>query len=165
MHHKTDLTVRGRVAEAIDGGVLRYVAAAPPDYRTSFTGSGLPFGSSKQAFDNTPNQGRVRVTPDGRFEVPLAYPNAYYDQSGTVLVEPTLYLSYDVAGREVKRKVPLGGRVPYRDVAWPKLRTGADFYAAPGAQEVRSQERILRDSAYPSVNRQAPDFWGRRPPL
>ena len=67
--------VTGRLLEMPDSMKLTYVAAAPVEWRSSFTGSGLPFTSKDQAFHNTPNQGTAMVNEaDRSFRVPLTIP-------------------------------------------------------------------------------------------
>jgi hypothetical protein len=160
-----DIVVSGTIHDKPDDGSIWYLAASPPDYRASFTGSALPFASPQQAFENTPNAGQLDVGGDGRFSVSLLYPNSYYVDLGNALVPPTLYIMYTRKGLEVRKTVRVGTGMPYRSLDHPFARKGPDFYAAPGAMHVRSQERILKDSGYPAINREAADFWGGKPPL
>lgn len=162
-----------------DGGVLHFIAAAPYERRFSFAGSGLPFVNMRQAFHNTPNRGTARVQPDGRFDLRLETPGAYYVGVGTVLVTPTASVSYVHNGREERHEVPLPADatlVPYRTLTHPPERTGAMFYAVP-RKYARSQEQILRESAFPEypgartptapAAQQSPAqrFWGGKPPV
>lgn len=158
-----DLQVRVRLQEAPDGGRVQYVAAAPPDYRTSFSGSALPFVDAQHAFYNTPNRGTALVDSEGAVTVRLVTPNSYYVGLGTVRVPPTLHLSYRVGGAARSASVRVSEGVPFRSLTYPSQRRGAAFYA-PDAPLVRSQEAILRASAYPDVNQEPADFWGGRPP-
>ena len=54
-----DLELTVNLPSNADGGFVRYIAAAPADGFGGFTGSGLPFGTLHQAFENTPNSGRA----------------------------------------------------------------------------------------------------------
>ncbi len=149
-------------------GDVEWVAAAPPDHRTSYGGSALPFPSAQHAFTGTPNTGSVKASDGGRkAQLVLQYPNSYYTNLGSHLVPPTVYLRYQAKGstRPVHTAVKMSHGVPYRSLAYPASRTGPEFYGniASGALPVRSQERILLDSAYPSTNTEAPDFWGLKP--
>jgi hypothetical protein len=83
-----DIVVRGRLPAGADDGVVHYLAASPPDYRSSFAGSALPFADARQAFDRTPNRGVLNLGADRTFEVRLLYPNAYYAGLGSVYVPP-----------------------------------------------------------------------------
>lgn len=161
-----DIVVSGTIHDKPDNGTVWYLAASPPDYRASFTGSAQPFASPQQAFENTPNAGQLNVGGDGRYSVPLLYPNSYYVDLGNTLVPPTMYMMYTRNGVEVKKSIRVGNGMPYRSLDHPHARdNNPNFYAAPGAMQVRSQERILRDSGYPVINQEAADFWGGKPPL
>jgi hypothetical protein len=153
------------IDDPVDDGVVRYLAAAPPDFRASFSGSALPFASQKQALENTPNSGRMRVGARNSVDVPLVFPNSYYVASGTVLVPPTLYVEY-VSGGEVRHSsVEISEGVPYRKLTWPAkagaARDSPAFYDRD--LPVRTQEQILRASGFPAKNAEARDFWGGRP--
>lgn len=167
------LVVKGVINEYVKDEKLYYIAAAPPDYRATFSGSGLPFASQVQAFQNTPNKGTVRIPAYGsKFEIKLMTPNSYYVGLGTVYVPPTLYLEY-INQHGVKRNVSvkISDGIPYRSLTHPgpgqnsAPRANAMFYATQFGLPVRSQEQILRDSAYPQNNKMDPDFWGLKPPL
>lgn len=164
-----DIIVFGKIHEKVQGNTIRYVAASPPDYRATFTGSGLPFANQSQAFHNTPNKGVITLIDD-TFEVALMYPNSYYIGLGTVIVPPTLYIYYiNNEGIERDVKIQLSEGIPYRLLSYPaqqtKPRIDATFYAGGWNLPVRSQEQVLRDSAYPSLNTMDVNFWGLKPPL
>ena len=162
----SDLKFRGRLpcGRAPDGAEAFYVAAAPPDYRSSFTGSALPFANASHAFYNTPNRGKVQVAGDGSFEVGLQAPNAYYVAHGTVRVPPVLHLVYTVDGRRQQVALPVGRGVPFRSLTYPPSRKGAAPFYAPENPTARSQYDILMASAFPAYNIQPPNFWGNKPP-
>lgn len=166
-HVHKDIVANGVIAGLSEGSVLTYVAAAPPNYRYSFTGAGHAFASASQAFYDTPNKGSVRVGSGGRFSIPLAYPNAYYERAGTVRVPPTVFLTYNVGGVRRRASMVVGEGIPYRLRDYPVARkaAGAMFYSKQEQLPVRTQEQVLRDSGYPNENKEAPDFWGLRPPL
>ena len=73
------------------GGKLRYLAAAPPDFRQSYAGSGLPWPNEEVAYGQTPNRGTVK-THEGNFSFNIMYPNAYYVNCGSTLVQPHVHL-------------------------------------------------------------------------
>ena len=157
------VTVRGRIdGGPPDGGRVSYIAAAPVGLNSSYSGSGLPFANREQAFYATPNRGTFGVAPDGSFEVGLVPPNSFYDGLGTVKVPPTLFISYTSGGRPVRSSVVVGGGLPFRALTYPATRSSATFYA-PEAPFVRSQEEILRASAYPETDAEPADFWGGKP--
>jgi hypothetical protein len=160
-----ELTVQGSLRHTPDDGRLHYLAAAPPDLRTSAAGSALPFADAEQAFCNTPNRGTIHVGgPGNHFQVRLRCPNAYYAGLGTVYIPPTLHLKYMHGGRAVHEARQVSEGVPFRALTYPPARTGPEFYAVPD-RLLRSQEQILYDSAFPDFNRQPADFWGGKPPL
>jgi hypothetical protein len=58
--------------------------------------------------------------------------------------------------------------IPFRMLTYPapptkKPRISPMFYCEP-EKGARSQEAILRASAYPSTNTMPDNFWGERPP-
>lgn len=56
---------------------ITYIAAAPADTMTNFSGSGLPYASKEQAYYNTPNKGTVKfINNIGTLR--LQKPNSYY---------------------------------------------------------------------------------------
>lgn len=165
----SDISVYGKLTENIKDNVIYYFAAAPPDYRATYTGSGLPFANTAQAFDNTPNKGKVSVI-DNTFEINLMYPNSYYVGLGTVIVPPTVFLQYyNIEGFKRNVSIKISDGIPYRMLSYPMSftlpRKDATFYKFGWMMPVRTQEQILRDSAYPVNNEMSTNFWGLKPPL
>ena len=167
-----DIIVRGTVTNTCVDRVL-FWAAAPPTYGTSFYGSGHPYSDATVAFDRTPNRGSVKVN-GGNFEFRIKYPNAYYAGLGTLYIPPHVNMKLCLAGRKnedpVNQKVSVfvDEGIPFRTLTYPappskKPRTSPLFYCEP-RHGVRTQEQILRDSAYPSKNVMPDNFWGKRPP-
>ena len=154
-----------RLSQVPDDGLVRWVAAAPPESRSSFAGSGLPFASAEQAFYDTPNRGTSRVdAATGEFRASILPVNSYYVGLGTVEVPPTLHMAYASGGRQVREARKLAQHaVPYRSLTYPAGRTGPGFYAPP-TQLARPQEAILRASAFDAAQEPAEDFWSGRPP-
>jgi hypothetical protein len=156
------------------GTHVEFIAACPPDQRSSFSGSALPFANPKQAFQGTPNKGSVDIEnlqEQQAIDLPLAsMPNAFYVGLGTVYVPPVVYVRYTSQGRHVTEAFGLSKGVPFRMLTYPsapatRSREDAMFYAVE-EQPVRSQEAILRASAYPLNPAEMPaNFWGTRPPL
>lgn len=151
-----------------DDGKVTYIAACPPDHRSSFSGSALPFANPKQAFEGTPNKGIVEVD-DKTVTLQLRYPNAYYVGLGTVYIPPMVYISYMHDGKRVEESVIVSQGVPFRTLTYPagptaRARIDATFYEVED-KPVRSQEEILRASAFPEQNITPENFWGMKPPL
>lgn len=159
-HH--DLTVKGMLTDIVDEGHVTYLAAAPPDYHFSYSGSGFPFSSAKQAFANTPNKGSFTLEAN-QFELKLLHPNGYYDDTKEIIIPPTLYLNYKTAGQEKTIPIKVADNVPYRHLTYPIQRDSVLFYDGTSILPVRTQEGILRDSGYPSRNAEPTNFWGLKP--
>tara|TARA_Y100000590_G_scaffold470096_1_gene661945 strand:+ start:2290 stop:2835 length:546 start_codon:yes stop_codon:yes gene_type:complete len=126
---------------------LMYWAAAPPDYLSSFTGSGLPFSSPEQAFDNTPNKGIVHLNDDGSFSFTIHYPNAYYIHLGTTYVSPRIMFqlcSRNHSNRTQHQVIVLDDGIPFRRLTHKK-KINLHTEDLP----VRNQESIIRDKQYP----------------
>jgi hypothetical protein len=92
------LTVEGTLNNPVDNEYVEYIAASPPDSLQSFSGSGLPFASAQQAFDNTPTRGSLKTSKV--FRLQIVEPNSYYTDLGTRLVGPTLYIRYMSKGSQ-----------------------------------------------------------------
>lgn len=164
-----DMVLYGKLKEAVKNNVIYYYAANPPDYRATYTGSGLPFANHQQAFENTPNKGKVNVVND-TFEIQLMYPNSYYVGLGTVLIPPTVFIEYETRqGHTRVIDIKLSDGIPYRLLTYPMqytmARKDAMFYSHGWKLPVRTQEQVLRDSAYPQFNKMYSNFWGLKPPL
>lgn len=148
--------------------LVKYWAACPPTYSLSFAGSGLPYPNEEVAFEETPNKGVAKVER-GKFQFALEYPNSYYDNMQKVLVEPQVQFVF--ADEDGKNQgdihvAKLGNGIPFRSLTWPMKRdwnAGPLFYCNNNLP-VRTQEQILRDSGYPSVNKVPGNFWGTMPP-
>lgn len=164
-----DVLIKGRVNEMIQDNIIYYIASAPPDYRTTYTGSGLPFATQADAFEGTPNFGKAKVV-NGNFEIKLIYPNSYMVGLGSVQVPPTVYLEYkNSSGQIRKMPVKISEGIPYRSMTYPYQRCArkdATFYSVHHCLPIRkNQEQILRDSAYPEKNIMPANHWGLKPAL
>ena len=150
---------------------IQYVAAAPPDYRMSFSGSALPFANAEQAFASTPNRGEAVIdTVTMSCTVKLMMPNSYMVKLGSVQVPPTVFVSFtNGQGRKQVMPVKISDPVPFRMLTYPSgpftsPRSGPGFYDNPDVP-IGTQEDILRASAYPEVMQMPTNFWGKRPPM
>jgi hypothetical protein len=152
---------------------ITYFAANPPKMDSlSFSSRGLPFPNPDVAFHNTNNVGRVQAK-NGKFTININYPNAYYVGMGSLYIPPHIHLKICEPGNEDKlESIKIGEGIPYRTLTHPappslNFRVSPLFYNNPDLP-VRSQEQILRDSAYPefkAIPDKIPDnFWGLRPP-
>ena len=147
---------------------LKYWASNSPNYSVNYSGSALPFPNEDIAFDDTNNYGMVKIN-GGSFTIKLNYPNSYYKELGKVYVPPQVKLRLVTEeGLKISEvyKINLGDGVPFRSLTWPRNRNwnaGPMFYCNNNLP-VRTQEQILKDSAYPSTNTEPKNFWGSMPP-
>ena len=167
-----NIIVTGRVNNYRKGQTqLVFWAPAPPDSRTSYSGSGLPYPNHDVAFQQTSSYGTVDVQDDGSFSFSLMCPSGYYSQLGTLYIQPHVRMQIvtnGIGGPIETIKVSEG--VPFRLLTYPPIpstapRCGPQFYNTLDILPVRTQEQILRDSAYPTKEMHMPkNFWGLRPP-
>lgn len=161
INNNYDILIEGVIApEYTDDPMVHYSAPAPTDTITSFTGSGLPYASKSQAFYNSPNVGQAKIE-NGRFRIVLKRPNSYYGDFNTV-VHPSVTIRYNY-GKDALKVALHNERVPYRSLQYPMLRKAKQqmFYAQ--SLPVRSQEQVLRDSAYTDLKPEHSLFWGLKP--
>jgi len=163
-----DLVVQGQIKSALPQSTIYFWAAAPPTYGTSFSGSGMPYPNPLVAYDRTPNKGVVNVV-NGQFNFSIKQPNAYYIGLGSLYIPP--HINFKVCSPSAADSyfsVQIDDGVPFRMLTYPapptkKPRLSPMFYCEP-EKGARSQEDILRASAYPSTNSMPDNFWGDRPP-
>ena len=161
--HGKDLIIEGQFSSEIDGHVVHFIAPSPPDYRSSFSGSALPYASKKQAYDNTPNIGHVELSPSNSFVIKLAYPNTYYENFSNELENPYVLLSYSFKGTEKTLKIKLNKIINNIRTLRHHVNHNEMFYDNESNLDIRSQENILRDSQFKNINN-GNSFWGLRPP-
>ena len=149
---------------------IKYWASNPPDYSSNFSGSALPFPNEEIAFEKSTNVGHSELIK-GNFSITLRYPNSYYKNMGTVYVHPEVQIQ--VFDKNTNKSVSeiqhinLGEGIPFRTLTYPYQRDwnkGPEFYKNQNIKAIRSQEQILRDSAYPNTNTMPKNFWGQKPP-
>ena len=166
-----NITITGKLKIDKQSAKIIFWAANPPDYNTSFSGSGLPFPSPEIAFEDTKNIGSVEAK-NGVFKINIYYPNAYYVALGSLYIPPHIHLKICEEGYDKYFSIKIGAGVPYRTLTHPappsiNFRVSPSFYTNENLT-VRSQEKILRDSRYPEYNTIPPEipnnFWGKRPP-
>ena len=147
----------------VDNDTVSFLAAAPIDRHQSFPGSGLPFASPDMAIDGTPSHGVLKLQHGRSASIQIPIPNSYYAGLGSVLVPPTVYLVYKSNGIERVTNIKVDDPIPCRTLTYDYRRTGAHFYDTMSQLPVRSQEQVIRDSAYSTTP--IPSFWGLKPPL
>lgn len=146
---------------------VKYWAANCPTYSYSFSGSGMPFPTEKIAFQDTNNKGVAQIR-NGEFSFNILYQNSYRKNMGKVYVPPQVKVQFCSKDNNLSGvyEINLGNGIPFRNVEMPRKRdwkTGPMFYCNVNLP-VRTQAQILRDSAYPCVNQEPPNFWGTKPP-
>ena len=148
----------------IDDNKVYYSAASSPDFRTSLTGSSLPFFNEEQAFDNSKNVGFVVLDDNNKSIIKINYPNGYYINLGNTYVKPHVKLWFSKDSQKHESIVKLSDGIPYRSLTHPYKRKDATFYGTLWELPVRSQEQILRDSGFPKTDTHYEQFWGLKPP-
>ena len=164
-----NIVVSGKIVRTMTSNhKLMFLAAKAPDYRTSFSGSAMPFADAEMAYESSTNRGGIDVRPDGSFSFSLNSPNGYYSGLGTVYVKPHVQLILTENARVVEVfTVKVSDGIPFRTLSYPDSppRCSPLFYGNMDSLPVRTQEQILRDGAYPSTNTVPDNFWGLRPPV
>jgi hypothetical protein len=144
---------------------ILYWASNPTNTRCSFSGSGLPYASPEQAYDNSVNVGAV-TSVDGKFKFTINFPNSYYLSVGTIYVPPHVHLKImDGAVKSDYYSIKLGKGNKYRRLSHPNARTGPNFYDNLDSLPFRSQEQILRDSAICNTDPNTRGHFGLKPAL
>jgi hypothetical protein len=157
--------VKGHLKTPSGSNKLMYWAANPPTRGFSFSGSGIPYPNPEAAFENTPNRGVVNLA-GGYFEIRVHFPNSFYTNLGSELVQPTVFLQ--ICGDQAVHKIPLGDGIPFRLLTYPPEYKASrpKFFLGRDNLPQRTQEQLLRDSAFPTQRPFTPinNFWGLTPP-
>lgn len=145
-----------------EGSNILYWACNPPNYMSSFTGSGLPFSNPNIAFENTPNIGVTKVK-NGVININISFPNSFYTKFGTKLVEPSLF--YRLLNDENDKIIEfnLKNRIPFRGEYFDKSKGVLNYYSKQNCI-ISNQEDILRSYGYPMKNKIPDNFWGNKKP-
>jgi len=166
-----DVVVQGEVKSNTPDPTIVFWAPNPPTWTQSYSGSGLPFHDSIQAYQKSPNVGAVKAV-NRKFEFRVKFPNAYYVGLGSLYVPPVVHFKICEEGSDAKKyhTIELGKGIPYRTLTYPsppsnRPRDSPLFYHCGKGLPVRTQEQVLRDSGYPEDNRMHDNFWGLKPPL
>lgn len=97
---------------------VRFLAAAPADLRTSFSGSGLPSPSMNHAFSGGHSCGSVHIGFDSSFKLVMPPPNSVWSDGGRVLIPPTVYVAYlrNDGHKALHETIILNEVIPFRDI-------------------------------------------------
>ena len=163
-----NITISGKLNNFTSDTKLYYWASSPPTIGMSFSGSGMPYPNPIVAYDKTPNKGQIKLDNSGSFSIDMKYPNAYYIGLGSLYVAPHVNFKIQNGCNETYFTLPIDDGIPFRTLTYTappskNSRDSAMFYCVQ-EHEARSQESILRASAYPKTNNMPDNFWGDRPP-
>ena len=120
---------------------IMFIAANSPTLLLGYTGSGLPYPNEEVAFENTKNKGIVKSNEDGTFSFKINYPNSYYKNLGSTLIEPHIYIK--LCGNNKIHKIKLGKGIPNRF-----LHSEYKYKYGKEVKEdmiIKSQETLLRE--------------------
>jgi hypothetical protein len=166
-----DVLVQGEAKSNTPNPTIVFWAPNPPTWSQSYSGSGLPYHDSIQAYEKSPNVGAVKAI-NRKFEFRIKFPNAYYVGLGSLYVPPVVHFKICEEGSDGKEyhTIDLGKGIPYRTLTYPAPPSNRPrdsplfYYCSKTKLPVRTQEQVLRDSGYPEDNKMHDDFWGLRPP-
>ena len=162
------VNIKGNI-DVQDGSILEYYAGNPPTYMFSYGGSALPYPNAQVAYSNSSNNGKL-VIKGNFYSFNITSPNAFYSGLGTKYVEPHVIIRItDISGYIYQPIfVRLDNGIPYKSLTyspppntWP--RSSPLFYYGKDQLPIRTQEQILKDSAFPKTNKYPNNFWGLKP--
>ena len=164
------IQVNGTIKSGGSNTKVVYWAADEPNSGYSYYGSGHPYANPEMAYSNNHNKGHVYAN-GWKFSFTIKYPNAYYIGLGSQYVAPHFNVKIcDDAEESCSNyfTVQIDDGIPFRTLTYPappgkKARSGPSFYYEP-EREIRSQEEILRQSAYPLEHIMSDNLWGDKPP-
>ena len=129
-------------------GRVEVTVPMPPDYRFSFSGSGLPFASEVAAFEPSQVHAIAMAATGSTIALPpsIREPNYYYRNG--VYSSPRARAVYTSGGKAIDEMLPISGvrRVPGRSLT-PAPRLLASTRPGP----VVTQESLIRSTAMPSA--------------
>ena len=145
----SDISISLFVPVNPDDGIVRIQAAAPPDTRYSYHGSGLPHPNTRSAFVTAGQQLQLQLVQN-TVSFTMKMPNAYYTDFNGTLVGPEVLVGYIVNGVEQVHQIPLANPVPYRSLQWSidRVEHGPMFYQKDDVW-ASTQEEVLRRKGQP----------------
>jgi hypothetical protein len=153
-----DIMINCTFKENIENNTIQYIASAPPDYKSSFSGSGIPYHNKEQAYFLTPNKGEKKLF-NNKCDISIFKPNSYYS-SFNKLELPYIKIFYNSKSFKIDLQ---SEKIPYRSLTHPTLREKQEQNFYNRQYKVRTQEQILIDSQYSQYEDK--NFWGGKPPL
>lgn len=163
-----NILIKGTVESNEENPNVIFWAPNPPGRSASYSGSGLPFANAMMAYENTKNKGMVKAI-NKEFSFRIRYPNSYYALLGTLYVPPVVNIKVcDSLNQNKYETIKIDDGIPYRLLTHPSPPSKNDYnsplFYYEEEKEIRSQEQILRDSAYPKENKTPDNWWGLKPP-
>jgi len=125
-----DLTIKQQENKILINGYIKnynlyknaaIIAPNPPDRRTSYSGTALPFPSQEIAFENTKNY--FEIKKDGKIETEFLYPNSYYSHDGYTKIKSPILIFLD----DKKTIVELDDLCPLKTLR-DRVRNNPSFY-------------------------------------
>lgn len=86
------ITIKGVVKNADSFKKIVICAPNPPDIRTSYSGTALPFPNEEIAFHNTKNYYKIN---NGVIDTEFSIPNSYYSEDGYNKIKTPIILQID----------------------------------------------------------------------
>lgn len=91
--NKNNLIINGFFKNPISYKNIVICAPNPPDIRTSYSGTALPFPNEEIAFHNTINY--YEINKDGIIAIIFKIPNSYYSEDGYTKIKTPIMLIID----------------------------------------------------------------------
>lgn len=118
---------------------INYIAAAPADTMTNFSGSGLPYTSKEQAYYDTPNKGTIKVM-NKKGIIRLQKPNSYYKDFNKLQTPHVMLFIDDKQIADISIETEL---INNRSIRYP-----INQFENNKKKLIVSQESILRSKDY-----------------
>jgi hypothetical protein len=112
-HNPDDLTYLIRFM--IIGDEATYRSSNPVHRNYSYSGSGLPYPTPEEAYENTPNKGVIKKNLQGVFEISVKNPSGYYVHLGKQLIHPHVHIKSTTSGKSYI--IMLGDHVQYKSLS------------------------------------------------
>lgn len=124
---------------------IRYMAAAPPDVRSSYSGSGLPAPNMHHAFSGGHVCGITSINISNIVKLTIPPPNSYWTECGMVLIPPTVYVIYthNNGKRALHKHILMEEVIPFRDIQHAPYRTDPVFYQKRRAVVMNQDKKLM----------------------
>ena len=125
---------------------MYFMAAAPAESRSSYSGSALPFANKEQALYNTPNTGQTTLSDIGEYEFEIKKPNTFYQDFSRDIVPPMVFVQYtDNKNIEKTRSITIDNKIPYNKfLNYPPNRNGPMYYQKKPSYHMSQFDQLLK---------------------